>query len=116
VSRGTPSPAAAAAPPVELTRRDPARQHRPVRPQPLTHHLQPELIETAERAKIRAQKGNVNHVEVFSMGGVGTFILRRPRPPSPQQRAKRYTLNPEEPVISRVLDFSPLLVSRSWHH
>ncbi len=95
---GEPLTATAVAPPVELTRRDPARQHRPIRLKPLTHHLQPELVETAEHAKIRAHEGSVNHVEVFRMGGVGTFILGRPRPSPRQRRAERYTLNSEEPI------------------
>jgi hypothetical protein len=31
----------------------------------LTHHLQAELVEAAERAEIRAHEGSVKHVEVF---------------------------------------------------
>ena len=43
----------------------PTGQHRPIRLQALTHHLQAELVEAAERAEIRAHEGSVKHVEVF---------------------------------------------------
>jgi hypothetical protein len=57
-----------------------------------------ELVQTAERGQVRADEGSVGHVEVFQMGGVGTSILGRPRPSSPERRATcDYTLNCEEP-------------------
>jgi len=64
--------------------------------------LQPELVEPAERRQIGRPEGQTNsqirtagadvrtsvgHVEVFRMGGVGTFILGRPRPVSSHRRA-----------------------------
>ena len=65
---------------------DPARQDRPVGLEALTGHLQPELIQTAERrqigtaeARIDNNTGRVRHVEVFRVGGVGTLIRGRPR-------------------------------------
>ena len=94
VSRADALAAAAPAPPVELARLDPTRQHRPIRLEPLTDHLQPELVETAERAQIRAHEGSVNHVEVFRLGGVRTPIIGRPRPSPRHRRAERYTLVP----------------------
>src|SRR6185295_16783812 len=61
-------------------------------------HLQPELIEVAERRQIRASEGSVRHVEVFQLGGVRTPIIGRPRPLPRQRRADHlYTLNCEEP-------------------
>jgi len=89
---------AATTPPVELARLDPTRQHRAIRLEPLTDHLQPELVESAERAKIRAHEGSVKHVEVFQLGGVRTSIIGRPRPSPRHRRAAAYTLNPEEPL------------------
>jgi len=59
---------------------DLAGQHRPVGSQALSGHLQPELIEAAERGRIRAPEGSVGHVEVFQLGGVRTPIIGRPRP------------------------------------
>lgn len=72
-----------------------------------------ELVQAAERSKVRAGEGSVGHVEAFRMGGVGTLIIGRPRPLSPDRRADPladplyvksqdivnplYTLNCEEP-------------------
>ena len=65
----------------------------------LPGHLQPELIEAAERGQIRASEGSVRHVEVFQLGSVRTPIIGRPRPLPRQRRADHhYTLNCEEPV------------------
>src|SRR5437870_13889738 len=69
---------AAPAPPVELARLDPTGQHRTIGLEPLTKHLQAELVEAAERAEIRAHEGSVKHVEVFRMDGVRTPIIERP--------------------------------------
>ena len=80
--------ATAPAPPLIAARGfdDPARQHRPARFQALTGHLQPELVQTAERrqigtaaARIDNNTGRVRHVEVFRVGGVGTLIRGGPR-------------------------------------
>ncbi len=88
--------AAAPAPPVLLD--EPARQHRPISSDVLTGHHQPEFIEAAESGQIRTSEGNVRHVEVFQMGGVGTSIFERPRPLSRQRRADHpYTVKCEEP-------------------
>ena len=88
---------AATTPPVRL--KDPARQHRPLRLEPLPGDLQTKLVEAAERGQIRAREGSVGHVGVFQMDGVGTFILGRPRRLSRDRRADpTYTLKSEEPV------------------
>ena len=73
---------AATTPPVGVINRvcDPARQHRTVRLQMLSHHDETELVQTAERRQIRTGEGNVGHVEVFQTGRVGTPIIGRPRP------------------------------------
>ena len=77
---------------------DPTRQECPVRLNALPGHLQPELIEAAERGQIRASEGSVRHVEVFQLGSVRTPIIGRPRPLPRQRRADHpYTLNCEEP-------------------
>jgi len=101
--------ALASAAPAPLVRiDDPAGQHRTVRFQPLSHGLQAELLQPAERGQVRAGeariRGSVSHVEVFRMRRVGTFILGRPRPLSAHRRADRpapppYTLIWDEPVI-----------------
>ena len=103
LSRGAPysrsrGPSAHRGPP----RDDPARQDRPARLEALPGDLQPELVEPAERRQIGRPEGQTNsqirtagadvrssvgHVEVFRMGGVGTFILGRPRPVSSHRRA-----------------------------
>ncbi|BCO56965.1 hypothetical protein MINTM005_22090 [Mycobacterium intracellulare] len=98
VTHAAPFPAAAT-PRVVIG--DPARQHRPIRLQALSGHLQPELIKAAEHGQIGASEGSVRHVEVSQMRCVGTLILGRPRPLSRQRRADHlYTLNCEEPVKS----------------
>ena len=89
--------AATAAPLVRLD--DPARQHRPIRFEPLPDNFKTELVQPSESGQVRAGKGSVRHVEVFQMSGVGTFIFGRPRPLSSHRRADpRYTLNCEEPL------------------
>ena len=76
----------------------PAGQHRAIGLQTLPGHDQAELIETAERAQVRASEGSVAHVEVFQVDGVGTSILGRPRPLPEQRRAHlAYTLVWDEP-------------------
>lgn len=47
----------------------------PVGPRALPVHLQPELVEAAERRQVRTSGGSVRHVEDFRMRRVGTFIL-----------------------------------------
>ncbi|WP_186246080.1 hypothetical protein [Mycobacterium simulans] len=74
------------------------RQQGPVSLNALPTHLQPELIEAAERGQIRAREGSIRHVEVFQLGVVRTPIIARPRPLPRQRRADHlYTLNYEEP-------------------
>jgi hypothetical protein len=77
---------------------DPTGQHRPIRLEALTHHLQTEFVQTAERSQIRAHIGSVNHVEVFQMDGVGTSIIGRPRPSPRHRHAHSYTLECEDPA------------------
>ena len=60
--------AAASTPPV-LTD-DPARQRCMVWPHALARHFQTQVIRARERAKVRAIKGSIGHVEVFRMYGV----------------------------------------------
>jgi len=38
-----------------------------MRLQALPGHLEPELVEAAERGQVRADEGSVRHVEVFQM-------------------------------------------------
>lgn len=68
----------------------------------LARHLQPQAIQARERAQVRAIKDSVGHVEVFQMDGVGTPIIRRPRPlpghDTPNAAHNTYTLKCEEPV------------------
>ena len=47
---------------------DAAGEDRSGRFEPLSEDLQTELIETAERAQVRASEGSVKHVEVFLDG------------------------------------------------
>ena len=76
--------------------------------QALPGHLQPELIEAAERGQIRASEGSVRHVEVFQLGSVRTPIIGRPRPLPRQRRADHpYTLNCEEPLMPGVAEAAP---------
>jgi hypothetical protein len=92
---------AAATPAVELALLDTTGKYPTIRLEALTDHLQPKLVETTERAQIRAHEGSVKHVEVFRMVGVRTPIIGRPRPSPRHRRARHYTLNPEEPVKPR---------------
>ena len=91
---------AAATPPV-LTD-NAARQHCMVWPHALAHHLQAQVIQTRERAQIRAIKDSIGHVEALRMDGVGTHIIERPRPrhnhDTPIPARHPHTLNYEEPV------------------
>jgi hypothetical protein len=88
---------AAATPPVRLD--DTARQNRTIRIEALAGDFKPELIKAAERGQISTSEGSVRHVEVFQMAGVGTSIIRRPRPLPGQRRADLlYTLNCEDSV------------------
>ncbi|ERH27029.1 hypothetical protein HMPREF1980_01417 [Actinomyces sp. oral taxon 172 str. F0311] len=90
---------AASTPPI-LTN-NAARQHCTVWPNALTRHLQPQAIQTRERAQIGTIKDSIRHVEVFRMDGVGISIIGRPRPlhnhdtPNPAQHP--YILKCEEP-------------------
>ena len=72
---------------------------------PLRHDLQPQLIQTCESGQIRANKGTVQHVEVFPQGCVRTPIIGRPRP-SPQDRNTSHTHTllcdePRKPSLGR---------------
>jgi hypothetical protein len=92
--------AAPATPPVVLG--DAAGQHRTFRFQSLPDHDEAEFVEAAERSQVGAREGSsVKHVGVFRVGGVGTSIFGRPRPSAHDQRAGRYTLKSEEPVLPR---------------
>jgi hypothetical protein len=85
--------APAAAPPAPGVRlHDPARQHCPTRLDPLTDDLQAERVEPTERGQVRTIEGSVRHVEVFRMSGVGTFILGRPRPLSPNAVKRKWIM------------------------
>lgn len=77
--------------------RDAALDHRPARLQPLPDGLQSELLEVAERGKVRGVENSVGHVEVFRRTvSAGTPILEDldPRPanaartPAPPATAK----------------------------
>ena len=72
---------------------------------PLRHDLQSQLIQARERGQIRANKGTVQHVEVFPQGCVRTPIIGRPRP-SPQDRNTSHTHTllcdePRKPSLGR---------------
>ena len=79
-----------------------ASQHGMVWPHALTRHLQPQAIQTRERAQVGAIKGSIGHVEVFQMDGVGISIIERPRPltghDTPNAAHNTYTLKCEEPI------------------
>ncbi|CAL8898581.1 hypothetical protein PGAAJM_07375 [Kocuria varians] len=78
---------------------DAALDHRPIRIEMLTHGLEAELVEAAERGEAGRGEGSVEHVEVFRMGSVGTSILGGPRRlPGHRHPNPGYTLNYEEPV------------------
>ena len=76
---------------------DPAGQDRPVGLKALPEGFQTELVEPAERGKVRAGECSVRRVEVFPVGSVRTPILGRPRPLPRHRRAAHHTLNCEEP-------------------
>ena len=82
---------AAPAPQIRLLRLgiggNPARQDRTIGLHMLGDHHKPEVVQAAERGQVRADEGNVGHVEVFRLGGVRTPILGRPRPSSRERRA-----------------------------
>lgn len=72
--------------------------------------LQPELVESAERGESGHGEGSVEHVGVFQMGSVGTSTPREtPTPNSPTTRSDDYTLNREEPLVSRKVPNSKTL-------
>jgi hypothetical protein len=99
--------AAAATPLVVLD--DAAGQHRTLRLQALPDNDETELVEAAERSQVRTGEGSsVEHVEVFPVGGVGTSIFGRPRPSAHDQRAGRYTLKSEEPLMDAQDVFMPI--------
>ena len=89
----------AAAPAAPLTRlSDPAGQDRAVALEALPDNLEAKLIQPGECGQVRANEGNVRHVEVFPMGSVRTPIIGRPRPlPSDRHAHHHYTLDCEEP-------------------
>ena len=66
----------------------------------MARHLQAQAATSREHAQIGAIEDNIGHVETFQMVGVGTPIIRRPRPlPShdtPTHAHNTYTLNCEE--------------------
>jgi len=115
--------AAASAPLVRLE--NPAREHRSTGFESLPSDDEPELVESAEGRQISAAEdghgGSVSHVEVFQkMRRVGTFILGRPRPLSPDRRANddsaTYTLNCEEPLITSVTRGTGEVPPGPWKH
>src|SRR5664279_116623 len=79
---------------------DAARQYRAIGREMLADHLQAEPVQTSERGQIRVGEGSVRHVGVFQIEGVGTSIIRRPRPLPPDRRA-----DPATPWIGK----SPLI-------
>ena len=91
---------AAATPPI-LTNNT-ARQHCMIWPHALTRHLQPQAIQARERAQVRTIKGSTGHVEVLQMDGVGTRIIRRPRPlhnrDTPNPTHHTYARKRQEPL------------------
>ena len=106
-----------AAPTPSVLGNDPTGQQRPIGLEALSGHLQPELVEAAERGQVRAREGSVRHVEVFQMGGVGTSIFGRPRRLPRDRRAdQRYTLNCEEPHSSHHGLEQPHRASRLYLH
>jgi hypothetical protein len=62
---------------------DPARQHRPIRLDPLPDGHEAERVETSERGQVRASEGSVKQVEVSWMRRVGTLIPRGDLDPNP---------------------------------
>ena len=73
----------------------------------LACHFQAQVIQACERGQVRAIKDSVGHVEVFQMDGVGTPIIRRPRPlpghDTPRAAHNTYTLKCEELLNSKEL-------------
>lgn len=57
--------AAKTTPPVDSARNRAAGQHRTVRLELLSDHLQPQLVEAVERTQIGAHGGNVSRVRLF---------------------------------------------------
>jgi len=80
---------------------NPAGQDRTIGLQMLPEDDKPEAVQAAERGQVRANEGNVGHVEVVRMGSVRTPILGRPRPSPRDRRAHPgHTLICEEPVMT----------------
>ncbi len=97
--------AAPAAPLIRLS--DPAGQDRAVALEALPDNLKAKLIQPGECGQVRANEGNVRHVEVFPIGSVRTPIIGRPRPlPSDRHAHHHYTLDCEEPPMYE--RFTPL--------
>lgn len=72
-----------------------AGQHGPICLHALVCHLQSKAVQSHERTQVRAVKGNIRHVEVFQMDGVGISIIERPRPsPGHDTPAPRTTPTP----------------------
>jgi len=89
-------PAAPAAPLIRLS--DPAGQDRAVALEALPDNLKAKPIQPGECGQVRANEGNVRHVEVFPIGSVRTPLIGRPRPlPSNRHAHHHYTLDCEEP-------------------
>ena len=93
--------ASAASTPLVLTS-NPASQYCMVGLNVLAGHFQAQVIQARERGQVRVIKGSIGHVEVFQMDGVGTPIIRRPRPlpghDTPNAAHNTYTLKCEEPL------------------
>ena len=67
----------------------------------LARHFQAKVIQTRERAQVRAIKSSMRHVEALQMDGVGISIIGRPRSlhnyDIPNAAHHTYTLKCEEP-------------------
>ena len=91
---------AASTPPI-LTNNT-VRRHCMVWPHALSGHFQAQVIQVRERAQVRAIKGSTGHVEVLQMDGVGTRIIRRPRPlhnrDTPNPTHHTYARKRQEPL------------------
>jgi hypothetical protein len=79
---------------------DPARQHRPIRLDPLPDGHEAERVETSERGQVRASEGSVKQVEVSWIRRVGTLIPGGTSTPTRSATRRRpatsYTLKREE--------------------
>jgi hypothetical protein len=78
-----------------------ALEHRVVDMDLLAGGRQTEPIEQAEGVEIRTAESSVGQRRGLPDGGVRTSIIGRPRPLPGDRRADRYTLNCDEPPMSR---------------